>query len=280
MGLLYGAAFWGVVWYPTRVLDGMGMQGAWLTLVGYGAAFLAFLPFARLNGGDLRHQPYDALALVLAAGWTNVAFVLAVLEGEVVRVVLLFYLSPVWTMLLGHWLLDERLGWRAAVMLGLGMSGALIMLWDPAVGHVPLNSADLLAVTSGLAFAFNNVFTRRITTLGIRAKTELAWFGVVLVSVVTIGMLGGSLPAVSGVAWLGAVALGVLGFLFSTLAVTYGVSAMPVQRSAVIMLFELIVGAATAWWWAGEAIDWREWVGGALILSAALIAIFQHEESV
>ena len=38
LGLLYGATYWGIVWYPTRWLESLGMQGAWLTLVAYTAA--------------------------------------------------------------------------------------------------------------------------------------------------------------------------------------------------------------------------------------------------
>jgi len=276
-GLLYASTFWGVVWYPTRLLEGLGVQGAWLTLVGYGAAYLALAPFARLPVAGLRRQPWEALWLVLAAGWTNVAFVLAVLEGEVVRVVLLFYLSPIWTVLLGRWLLHEHLTVRTWLMLGVGLGGALVMLWDPTVGRVPLNKADMLAVSAGLAFAVNNVMTRRITGLGVRAKTQLSWLGVVVVSLLVVALFAPRLPQVEPAAWMAVVALGVFGFMLSTLAVVYGVSNMPVQRSAVIMLFELVVGAATAWWLAGEAISWQEWLGGALILSAALIAIFQEE---
>lgn len=279
LGLLYGATYWGVVWYPTRWLESQGMQGAWLTLVGYASAFVIFIPFARLTLGALREQPMDAFWLFLAAGWTNVAFVLAVLEGEVVRVVLLFYLSPVWTVLLGRWLLHEHFTWRTAVMLGFGLSGAMVMLWDPALGQVPLNAADILAVSAGLAFAVNNVMTRRITSMGVRAKTQMAWAGVVVVSLATIAAVSPELPQVSALAWSAAVALGVCGFFLSTLAVMYGVTHMPVQRSAVIMLFELVVGAASAWWLAGEVVSGEEWVGGSLILAAALIAIFQEDHA-
>lgn len=279
MGLLYASTFWGVVWYPTRLLEGLGMHGAWLTLIGYGAAFLAFSPFVRFSSAGLRRQPWDALVLVLSAGWTNVAFVLAVLEGEVVRVVLLFYLSPIWTVLLGRWLVHEQLSLRTWGMLALGLGGAVVMLWDPAMGHVPLNRADLLAASAGVAFALNNVLTRRITGLGIRAKTHLAWLGVVLVSLVVIPLLAPALPQVAPATWLAAVALGIGGFMLSTLAVVYGVSNMPVQRSAVIMLFELIVGAASAWWLAGEVVTLQEWLGGALILTAALVAIMREEDS-
>ncbi len=278
LGLLYGASFWGLVWYPSRILEDAGMSGAWLTLTAYSAAFLFFIPFVRISMAGLRVQPWDVLTLLLAAGWTNVAFILAVLEGEVVRVLLLFYLSPIWTVLLGRWLLQEALTWRTGLMLGLGLGGAIVMLWDPAVGAVPLNRADLLALSAGVSFAINNVMTRRITSLGVRAKTHIAWLGVVIVSAVFVAVLAPAMPEVSAGTWVGAVVLGLLGFMLSTLAVMYGVSHMPVQRSAVIMLFELVVGAASAWWLADEAIVLREWLGGALILSAALIAVFQQEQ--
>ena len=279
LALLFAASFWGVVWYPSRILEGMGMHGAWLVLVSYAAAFLVFSPFVRFSIRGLRRQPWEALMLVLSAGWTNVAFVLAVLEGEVVRVVLLFYLSPIWTVLLGRWLLHELLDGYTWVMLGLGIGGAIVMLWDPAIGHVPLNRADLLAASAGLAFAVNNVMTRRITEMGIRAKTHLAWFGVIIIATLFVSFQSPALPNVAPVAWAGAIALGIGGFMLSTLAVMYGVTHMPVQRSAVIMLFELVVGAISAWWLAGEAIVGREWLGGGLILGAALIAILQEERA-
>ena len=160
---------------------------------------------------------------------------------------------------------------------GLGMCGALVMLWAPAVGRVPLTRADLLAASAGLAFARNTVMTRRITSLAVREKTYIAWLGVVVVSALMVLLWFPQVPQASAVAWWATIALGVFGFLLSTLAVVSGVTHMPVQRSAVIMLFELVVGAATAWWLAGELISLHEWVGGALILSAAMIAIFQEE---
>jgi len=55
---------------------------------------------------------------------------------------------------------------------------------------------------------------------------------------------------------------------------------MPVQRSSVIMLFELVIGALSAWWLAGEAVSGQEWIGGTLILAAAMIAIFREEEPI
>lgn len=277
VGLLYAATFWGFVWYPSRLLESAGLAGTWLTLTAYAAAFIAFTPFARHSLESLGRQPTDVVMLILAAGWANTAFVLAVLDGEVVRVVLLFYLSPLWTALLGRWLLAEPLTHRTAVMLSLGVVGAVIMMWQPSLRNAPLNTADLLAVSAGMAFALNNVMTRRITGLGVRAKAHVAFFGVVIVATAFIIVGQIPRPEVTTSTWGLAALLGLGGFLLSTLAVTYGVSRMPVQRSAVIMLFELIVGAFSAWWLAGETVSWREWFGGGLILSAALIAVWQED---
>jgi drug/metabolite transporter (DMT)-like permease len=57
-----------------------------------------------------------------------------------------------------------------------------------------------------------------------------------------------------------------------TLTVIYGVSHMPLHRSAVILLFELVVGAISAMLLTDEQVQTQEWLGGALILVAAYLA--------
>ena len=275
LALLYSATFWGLVWYPLRLLEQAGMSGPWQTLVSYGAAALVFLPFVR--GGVASDHRKGLMMLALAAGWANVAFVLAMLDGTVVRVLLLFYLSPLWATLLARWLLGEPLNRVTLATLPVGLGGAVLMLWDPALASPwPSNLADWTALSSGMAFALTNVLTRRLQDVGVRIKTLSTWLGVVAVALAVIVWRQDPLPTVSALAWSGAVTLGVSGFLFSTLLVVYGVTHMPAQRSAVIMLFEILVGALSAWWLAAEALEWREWAGGALILAAGLVAAIRQ----
>lgn len=278
LALLYAASFWGFVWFPARELEAMGMAGLWQMLISYSSALLV-LGVAR--GVDLRSQGSrwsDVVWLVLAAGWTNVAFVLAVLQDEVVRVLILFYLSPLWTVLLGRWLLGEPIRLLTGWMLGLGLLGAVVMLWHDDVLNSPPGMGDYLAMSAGFSFAVTNVMTRRLTQLSTVQKTQLSWLGVVLVSLVWIALIGEAMPALAFAPWMGAVALGLLGFMFATLSVVYAVSRMPVQRSSVIMLFEVVVGAVTAWWLANEAIDLQEWLGGSMIILAGLVAVFAKRE--
>jgi len=61
-----------------------------------------------------------------------------------------------------------------------------------------------------------------------------------------------------------------------TLTVLYGVTSMPVHRSAVILLFELVAGAASSLWLTDEVILPREWLGGLMIITAAWLAARIH----
>jgi drug/metabolite transporter (DMT)-like permease len=277
LSLLFAASFWGVVWYPLRLLQEAGINGAWQMLVAYGSAFLV-LALLRWPGTiGMKGQAEKLLIMAVAAGWTNLGFVLAMLDGTVARALILFYLSPLWTVLLGHFFLREKLRSATLLTLPLGLAGAFLMVWQPGAGVSGLNWADVSAATAGLAFAVTNVITRDLQHLGTRQKTLVSWFGVISVAAVILLFKGDALPDVVLSAWMGNILLGAVGFLLTTLAVIYGISRMPVQRSAVILLFEILVGALSAWWLAGENLSMLEWLGGVLIVFAGLIAITQED---
>lgn len=278
LALLYGSGFWGIVWYPARLLEAEGMAGLWFVLSAYTASFTLFSLFYGFPWRDFRQKPGETAWFLLAVGWANVAFIMALLEGEVVRVMILFYLSPLWTAALGAWLLGESINRLTGLMLGLGLSGALITLWDDQVTHTSISTADWLALSSGFAFALTNVLIRRMTHLPALHKNQLALIGILLMSLVWIITLNEPIPHTTTNAWVGAIGLGLLGFLFAGLCTVYGVSRMPVQRSAVIMLFELIVAAISAWLIIGEAISGQIWLGGSMIIIAGLVAVFATEK--
>lgn len=269
--LLLAATLWGVIWYPLRLLETAGLSGLWSTLVCYGAALLLGLLPSGARFGEVRRQPLWLLMLAAAAGWCNVAFILAVLEGTVVRVLLLFYLSPIWAVLLAWLILGERLSAQARGVFALAIVGALIMLWDPAIGMPwPSEPGDWMAVSAGFGFALSNVMIRRLQQVSVPIKTMTSWAGVLVITAVMLLFNGGlQLPEVSAGAWLGAAALGWFGIFIMTLAVQYGVTHMPVHRSAVILLFELIAGAVSSGLLTEEVVRPLEWFGGALIIAAA-----------
>jgi drug/metabolite transporter (DMT)-like permease len=277
--LLWAASFWGTVWYPLRLLETAGLSGLWTTWVIFVVAAVPGAWLTWRSRHELRQQPLLLLLIALANGWLNTAFVLAILDGNVVRVLLLFYLSPLWSTLLGWWWLGERPSAFGVATLVLAMIGALLMLWNPALGFPwPQDQADWLAISSGMGFSFSNVAMRRLRHLSAPLKSAVAWWGVVVVAGVWLLLAQTPLPQVSPLAWGGAIALGLLGIFSATLALVAGVEKMPVHRSATILLFELVAGAVSSQWLTDEVVTTLEWFGGGLIVLAAYLAARQAED--
>ena len=273
LSLLLTATLWGLVWYPLRLLETQGLSGLWLSLASYGAALLVGLVWLWRSRGDWRRHGVVLGLMVLAVGWCNVAFVLAILEGTVVRVLLLFYLAPLWALVLGWVLLGEHPGRSGLLVLVVAIAGAVTMLWDPSMGMPwPRDQADWLAASSGFAFSFANVMVRKVQHVSMQTKASASWLGVVLVAMIWILVVQAPLPAVPVSTWFGAALLGWLGFVVMTVTVIYGVTHMPVHRSAVILLFELVIGAVSSLLLTDEQVMLQEWLGGALILVAAYLA--------
>lgn len=272
LALLLGATLWGVFWYPLRLLEQNGLVGLWATLMIYGAALVVGLPVVLKRRYPLV-RPGLLLVLAVVSAWCNIAFILAILEGNVVRVTLLFFLSPLWTVILSKFILDEPLTRSARITLLLALVGALIMLWDSEMGVPwPQGQADWLALSSGFAFALANVLIRKMHDVEIWVKTVSTWCGAVTLSAVWILVAGIALPAVEPEVVVGALSLGAVGMVLMTLVVLYGVTHMPAHRSAVILLFELVVGAVSAQLLTDEHVMLNEWGGGLLIVLAGWYA--------
>ena len=279
LSLLLSATLWGVVWYPLRLLEVQGLAGVWSALVSYGAVLLLFLWVPLRDFRSLRKNALPLCLMALSAGWTNVAFITAVIDGHVMRVLLLFYLSPFWAVVLGWMMLGEKLDARSLQVFVIAVVGALIMLWNEEIGLPwPADRADWLAVSSGFAFALSNVFVRQMQDVSIKLKSVCSWSGNVLVAVAWIMLAHVAMPAVAPVVFAWAALLGLCGFLVMTLTVLYGVTRMPVHRSAVILLFELVAGAVSSLLLTDEIILLREWIGGGMIIIAAWLAARIHTE--
>lgn len=270
-GLLFGAIVWGLIWYPYRLLEEAGISGIQSSLLTYGIALiLGGAIFAR-HWRDALRVPKEALLIALAAGWTNLSYVLAVLEGEVMRVLLLFYLAPLWTLILARLMLHEKAGRKGMVVILLSLVGMLTMLWQAGSWPLPQNWAEWIALSSGMGFAATNVMTRWAGHLTLKSKSIAVWAGVCAISLVfmLVEHHGMAIPPISAPQWGLMLVMG-LALAATTWLVQFGVTHTPANKAAVIFMFELVVAALSSYWLAGEELEPREWVGGMMIIFAAL----------
>ena len=184
---------------------------------------------------------------------------------------MLFYLSPIWASFLGVFFLGEQLSSRALGILGIAMVGAVVMLWHESFGFpAPKDTADWLALSAGIAFAITNVLIHKLDHASIMVKTATGWLGVLFLAIILIIFTEQKL-AVSTEVIAGAWILGAVAMTMMNIAVVYGVTNMPVHRSAIILLFEIVVGAVSSLLLTNEVIEVREWVGGGLVILAAYL---------
>jgi drug/metabolite transporter (DMT)-like permease len=94
--LFVSGLLWGLTWIPLKHFAAQGLNGLGMTLVGYGVVGVAALPLIWRERRSWKPQSAQLLFAALAGGAANVCFVVALMFGDVVRVMLMFYLAPVW----------------------------------------------------------------------------------------------------------------------------------------------------------------------------------------
>jgi len=257
-------------------MEAAGLSAPIATFCSYVAALVfASLVFPRA-WQEFARYPASLAIIGLTAGVTNVSYLVAIMQAEVVRVVLLFYLAPLWTVLLARLLLAEKIDRRGALTLAIGMCGAVIMLWRPELGApLPRNGHEWLGMLGGFAFALCNVLVRREDRASPEAKSIAGAIGVAMVALPVAAMLSASRVdqwAALISEHVGLLAVVGIALMASSVAMQHGLSRLEANRAAVILLFELIIAALAAHYLAGEQSRLQEWAGGALLAAAGLVA--------
>jgi len=210
------------------------------------------------------------MALALAAGGCNIGYVMATLTGEVMRVLLLFYLAPLWTVILSRLILGERLNLFGGFVILLSLAGAATMLWRPETGlPTPRDAADWMGLAAGFFFALFNVLSRRARDIPVEQRVLVSFVGVVVIGALLAGVQLSQVTRASGDAWLLLLLTGGL-LLVVNLVVQFGLVNTPANQAIVIMLTEVGFAAVSSWFLAGEFLGVQEWIGGSMIIAASL----------
>jgi drug/metabolite transporter (DMT)-like permease len=279
--LVYAASLWGLVWYPYRLLNEAGVGGIASSFFSYAVPLILF---GWLHLRELRRSRSQWLWLAvlgLAAGWTNLAYVLGVLQGEVVRVLLLFYLSPLWTVLFSRILLGEKLNRAGVMIMALSLGGAMVMLWRPEGGlPLPTNRGEWLGLSAGVMFALSNVIARHLSGVSEGSKAVSVWLGVSVLTLAGLLLYPAELDFVEHAGWDIWVLLLAIGIAIGsmTYAVQYGLARVPANQAIVIFLFELVVAAVAAYFLSSERMGLQEWAGAIMIIAASLFSGHMEDE--
>ncbi len=287
LALLSNALIWGLSWWPFRAMHQAGLHPLWATALMY-TLVLAVLLMLRPASLKLAWQYPVLLLLAISSGLNNVAFNWAVTVGDVVRVILLFYLMPAWAVLLAWKLLGEKPTPLALLRLLLAFVGVVLVLLPPDASlaglFAGLTMADALAVFGGFMFALTNVLLRRFQHIPGQARMLVMFAGCLsmgLISAVVASSMGvvPSFPAFDTSWALIAAGLAVL-LMLGNWALQYGASRLPSGVTSVVMLSEVVFASVSSVLIAHEQLSDRTLMGGALIMGVALLSVLTPSVSV
>ena len=282
LALLGNALIWGLSWWPLRLMQGAGLHPLWATTLMF-ALITAVLLLARPRAARQVAGTPSLWLLVLVAGLTNICFNWAIAIGDVVRVVILFYLMPAWSILLAWRFLGERPTASALLRLALAFSGVVLVLWpadgDPRHFTQGFSLADTLALIGGFMFAATNVALRHLRDEPTPARVLSMFAGGALAgfAVAALGQPLGLVPPLPAVAagWLVPVLLWAVALMAANWGLQFGATRLPAGTTALVMLCEVLFASLSSVLAGAARPGAGTWAGGALIISASLLAALQ-----
>lgn len=279
-----GATAWGVYWIPVRTLEEAGLSSGW-AVAAFNVPALAIAIFVPFFFARPRTETMRLIALAgVFAGFGFAFYAMGLILTSVVRATLLFYLTPVWSTLLAMAFLRERPGPARWLALALGFGGLGLTLGaSPADIAGNFGLGETLGLLSGFAWACAAVVIRKIgesegSSRAIDVRLVLhQFFWTIVVAAAMAALLGQETPTASFVA--GAYTPGVIAFsvmiLISLYAIFWAIGRLSPGRSGLLMMSEVVVAVISASvLLPEEAMNAREWLGAALIVSAGVVEVF------
>ena len=282
VALAFGAALWGLFWIPIRGIEQAGVAAFWTGPTIFGASTLLFIPLLVLRFRNFVAHWRHILLPGLLSGFAFALYIASLNLTDVVRAILLFYLSPLWSTLLGMAMLQERLTANRVVALVLAFCGLYVVLVLENGLPWPRNTGDWFALLSGLCWSIASV---KLFQDGARMVLEKAITFVVcalFISLLLVLWQQGDFSGVPDVAtlragwhWILLIAMLMLPITWLTIWPT---TLLSPGRVGMLLLCEVLVGVTSAALLLDEPFGWRELSGAILIVSAGAVEVLRQQK--
>ena len=276
--LLITAGLWGLWWIPQRAFAANGLTGGWGTIAQMFVPLLILSPMGLWRKLQGKSFGLDYPLIGLLMGGSIACYAYSFLLTDVVRALIFFYMTPVWVTIFELLFLKHKPKWHRVVAIVLALSGVWIVFSQGLSFPMPQNAGDWLAIIGGISFAGGALRTDIIQPKNIFSLSISFYFFGSLVALIIAFFIGSSLgPMPSNDAWITMLPwlllISVFFFIPTNAILLWTPSALGGGLYSIIILFEIVVGVASAAVLTGESFGWREGIGSVLIITAGLAEI-------
>lgn len=271
ISILIGAAFWGFIWWPLKFFANAGLSGNLIGVTAYLIVGLVALPILWQQRKLWYAEKWLLLLIGLFFGIANITFTTALMQGEVVRVMLLFYLLPAWGALGGKFILKEKLSLRRYFTIALSLTGVFIIMGGTAVLKEPFSMVDIMSLAAGFCLSATGVINKKAAQIPLASRTFVPFIFCPPLALIGNYYAPTSLPHIGLMMWLLLAAFAFIWLFAATAFSTYGFSKVEASRASILQVTELFVAIITATLIGGEILHTKELIGGTLIVIATIL---------
>ena len=269
---------WGFYWVPVRAMVDHGLPGAWGTVLATVTAAIVLAPLVALRWRALLRADKVGLLSVAAGGAAFTLYSIGLVYGRVAIIILLYFLTPVWSVLIARYVMGWHTPALRIVAIFIGIAGLLVMLSAGGTLPIPRGVGEWMSLIAGILWAAGTTGIRVRSDLGVIPATFVFAIGATLAGL-ALAPFFEPFPTLSlrdnGVGLLSlALATGVLWWGVSLAALMWATMRLDPARVGILMQTEVIVGAVSAALLAGEHLATLEIIGGGMVVAAGLLEVW------
>ena len=271
---LYAGAVWGLFWIPLRELEDAGFQGLWITVVYFLIPALCLIPVTIWRWKYVKRGGFQLQLTAIISGGALLLYSTSIVYTDVVRAILLFYLTPVWGIILGRIFLGDKISTPRVIAMILAIIGMLTIFGLGSKFPLPQNLGDWLGLCSGFMWAVamvlinknKNQSTIELTVGFFQWSLILSLFAAVLLSPNNLPSFDKIVPVIPLM-----LTFMILLILPGTYASLWGPKYLNPGVVGLLFMTEIVVGAISVAILAGEPFGIREITGVLFIAGASIL---------
>jgi len=188
LALSLSAAAWGLYWFPLRSIENAGLSGSWSVVFFNACPLIMLCPWLVFNFKKLIGILGPTLLAAIMIGMAFTLYANGLVETTVVRATLLYYLTPVWSTLIGVMWLSEHLTKARIIAIGVAFLGLFLLLSNGESSDYPLNIGDLYSFLSGIFWAIGVATLNRWSNIPILPLTTFIFVSTTAISAIFAGV--------------------------------------------------------------------------------------------
>ncbi|PPR53097.1 MAG: hypothetical protein CFH16_01185 [Alphaproteobacteria bacterium MarineAlpha5_Bin6] len=273
--------FWGTYWIPLRYINENNDNSVWPIAISFILLSLILIKsLIKSFNQIIYNNNYFFLLGCLFAASGIALYSESLLRGEIAKVVVLFYLAPVWGTIFAKIFLKQTLSLNRIISIILGIVGLEIMISFEKGIFLPSSIVEFIAIFAGLSWALGMTFFHLAKSTTSSEKTSLTSLNIfiifLLLSFIPEGrnfIFPSSLISLDIIyIWIFLFAL--IWLLPSILLTYFSVEVLDPGRINILLAFEVVVGFLSAAILTNEIIGYRELLGGLFVISACFVDVF------